>query len=225
VSVTNPLIGRVTAEVRRARVAPRTRGLAVGFALLPLLAACEFTTPTRPAADKRAVAFARAEAARLKRACGSQAGYDRLKSMTFVEAARIRKADSPALKRLASLSVVRMDQPVARSRDAALGVTAGRRAPVRRRPAARGERGICRAGRRRRVRPRLSDAGRRADRLSACRRRAARARTRAPRRTHGHGSGSRTATACACACARCRRAGARRGRDAHAGSGSGFRQA
>jgi hypothetical protein len=123
VSVANPLIGRVTAEVRRARVAPRTRGLALGLALLPLLAACEFTTPIRPAADKRAVAFARAEAARLKRACGSQAGYDRLKSMTFVEAARIRKADSPALKRLASLSVVRMDQPVARSRDAALGVT------------------------------------------------------------------------------------------------------
>lgn len=95
----------------------------VGAAPLLVLAACEFTTPQRPTADKRAAALARAETARMQRACGSQAGYDRLKSMTFVEAARIRRADSPALKRLASLSVVRMDKPVPRARDAALGVT------------------------------------------------------------------------------------------------------
>lgn len=111
--------------VERATVAAHRAGSARWFGLAPflLLAACEFTTPQRPAADKRAAALARAETARMQRACGSQAGYDRLKSMTFVEAGRIRRADSPTLKRLASLSVVRMDRPVPRARDAALGVT------------------------------------------------------------------------------------------------------
>lgn len=60
---------------------------------------------------------------RLKRACGSQDGYERLKAAAFAEAARVRGGASPALLRLASLSVVRMERPVAVGRDEALDVT------------------------------------------------------------------------------------------------------
>lgn len=95
----------------------------VASVLCVLLAGCGSPAPNDPAEAKRSVAAARAEAARLKRACGSQDGYERLKAAAFADAGRVRRGESPALKRLASLSVVRVDQPVAVGRDAGLGVT------------------------------------------------------------------------------------------------------
>lgn len=87
------------------------------------LAGCGPAALNDPAADKRSAAAERAQAARLRRACGSQDGYERLKAAAFAEAGRVRRANSPTLRRLASLSVVRVDKPVAVGRDEALGVT------------------------------------------------------------------------------------------------------
>ena len=61
--------------------------------------------------------------ARLRRACASQATYDRLKELAFDEAIRIRGGEAGALELVATASVVRMEQPVVKSRDEALNVT------------------------------------------------------------------------------------------------------
>lgn len=61
--------------------------------------------------------------ARLRRACASQATYDRLKELAFDEAIRIRGGEAGALESVATASVVRMEQPVVKSRDEALNVT------------------------------------------------------------------------------------------------------
>lgn len=61
--------------------------------------------------------------ARLRRACASQATYDRLKELAFDEAIRIRGGEGGALESVATASVVRMEQPVVKSRDDALNVT------------------------------------------------------------------------------------------------------
>lgn len=58
-----------------------------------------------------------------RQACASQATYDRLKQLAFDEAVRVRKAGSPLLDQLAVASVVRMEEPVVKSRDDGLGVT------------------------------------------------------------------------------------------------------
>lgn len=87
------------------------------------LAGCGSTEPKAPGAAERAAKAEQAEARRLKRACGSAETYDRLKEVAFEEAARVRKAGSPSLDRLAAASVVRMERPVVKSRDEALNVT------------------------------------------------------------------------------------------------------
>lgn len=55
--------------------------------------------------------------------CASQLTYARLKEYVFDEAARIRNSDPRRLDRLAAYSVVRMDDPVVKSRDDQLNVT------------------------------------------------------------------------------------------------------
>jgi uncharacterized protein YecT (DUF1311 family) len=60
---------------------------------------------------------------RIRRACSSTATYDRLKELAFDEAARIRNQDPRELDALAAASVVRMEEPVPKSRDEDLNVT------------------------------------------------------------------------------------------------------
>jgi uncharacterized protein YecT (DUF1311 family) len=60
---------------------------------------------------------------RIRRACSSSGTYDRLKELAFDEAAKIRNQDPRELDALAAASVVRMENPVPKSRDEALNVT------------------------------------------------------------------------------------------------------
>ncbi|HEY0012540.1 MAG TPA: hypothetical protein VGB79_06755 [Allosphingosinicella sp.] len=60
---------------------------------------------------------------RIRRACSSSGTYDRLKELAFDEAARIRNQDPRELDALAAASVVRMENPVPKSRDENLNVT------------------------------------------------------------------------------------------------------
>lgn len=60
---------------------------------------------------------------RLSEACGSNATYGRLKEVVFEQAVRIRNADPANLDTLAANSVVRMENPVMKSRDEDLNVT------------------------------------------------------------------------------------------------------
>jgi uncharacterized protein YecT (DUF1311 family) len=59
----------------------------------------------------------------VKKACASQLTYARLKEYVFDEAARIRNSDASRLDPLAAYSVVRMDDPVVKSRDDELNIT------------------------------------------------------------------------------------------------------
>jgi len=61
--------------------------------------------------------------AQLRRACASELTYDRLKDYAFDEAQRIRGRDERLLDDIATGSVVRMEDPIVRSRDEALNVT------------------------------------------------------------------------------------------------------
>lgn len=60
---------------------------------------------------------------RIRRACSSTATYDRLKELAFDEAARIRNQDPRELDALSAASVVRMEDPVPKSRNEDLNVT------------------------------------------------------------------------------------------------------
>lgn len=59
----------------------------------------------------------------IKRACASKLTYARLKEYVFDEAARIGVSDPRRLDPLAAYSVVRMDNPVVKSRDEELNIT------------------------------------------------------------------------------------------------------
>ena len=84
---------------------------------------CDWTKPNTPAADERTRKEALANARKLKRACGSAETYDRLKAYAFDEAAKIGRTRSPMLDTLAANVTVRMENPVAKSRDEELDVT------------------------------------------------------------------------------------------------------
>jgi hypothetical protein len=60
---------------------------------------------------------------RLRQACATSGTYDRLKEVVFEEAIRIRNSDPANLDTLATHSVVRMENPVVKSRDEDLNVT------------------------------------------------------------------------------------------------------
>ncbi len=60
---------------------------------------------------------------RIRKACASDATYERLKELVFDEAARIRNSDPRNLDPLAAAAVVRMEDPVVKSRDDELNVT------------------------------------------------------------------------------------------------------
>ncbi|HEU0043347.1 hypothetical protein [Sphingomonas sp.] len=105
-------------------VAYPRRGRTASFVVVALLVgACDMTTPKVPGADQRAAARKQADARRLKQACGSADTYDRLKAFTFDEANRLRSARTTLLERLEASATVRMEDPVATSRDEQLDVT------------------------------------------------------------------------------------------------------
>ena len=90
---------------------------------LCLLSACDWMQKKDPPGTKSDTQLAEEQAARLRRACASEATYDRLKELAFDEAARIRGDDARMLDALAAAAVVRMEEPVLKSRDAELNVT------------------------------------------------------------------------------------------------------
>lgn len=64
-----------------------------------------------------------AKARRLQEACASQASYERLKAVAFDQARDVRGGEAALLDRLAANTVVRMEEPVVKSRDEVLNVT------------------------------------------------------------------------------------------------------
>lgn len=91
------------------------------FLLTAALAGCgDLETNNERQREERAAAPARTAS---KSTCASTATYERLKELAFDEAVRVRKAGSPLLDQLAASSVVRMEDPVVKSRDEALDVT------------------------------------------------------------------------------------------------------
>jgi hypothetical protein len=95
-----------------------------GVILIAALLAAPACKKLEPAATKEAKAE-RAEAAgeRTRQACASQASYDRLKALVFEKAGQVRSGNAVLLDRLAGTTVVRMEEPVVKSRDEALNVT------------------------------------------------------------------------------------------------------
>jgi hypothetical protein len=96
--------------------------------LLALVAAVIGYATTRSYKDKdKDSEIAKAEVPekeeRVQDPCASTATYARLKEVAFEEAVRIRNADPANLDTLAAHSVVRMENPVVKSRDEELNVT------------------------------------------------------------------------------------------------------
>jgi hypothetical protein len=96
--------------------------------LVPILIAAALLTPACNKLETKAAkeAEAKSDAARNKRvrqACASQASYERLKSLAFEKAEEVRAGNTSTLDRLAAATVVRMEEPVVKSRDDALNVT------------------------------------------------------------------------------------------------------
>lgn len=91
--------------------------------IIVTLGGCDWMKKKDPPGQKSAAEVKAELTERIRRACASEATYDRLKELAFDEAARIRRQDPRALDALAEAAVVRMEQPVAKSRDEALNVT------------------------------------------------------------------------------------------------------
>jgi uncharacterized protein YecT (DUF1311 family) len=91
-------------------------------ALLSLPACDWMKKPDTPGAKTEKELLAE-RSERIRKACASDATYDRLKELVFDEAARIRNSDPRNLDPLAAASVVRMEKPVVKSRDEDLNVT------------------------------------------------------------------------------------------------------
>lgn len=64
-----------------------------------------------------------ADEKRIRQACASQASYERLKALAFEKAGEVRAGRTQMLEQLRAATVVRMEDPVVKSRDDALNVT------------------------------------------------------------------------------------------------------
>jgi alkylhydroperoxidase/carboxymuconolactone decarboxylase family protein YurZ len=96
---------------------------AASAAILASAPGCDWMKKKDSPARKTEKELAEERRERLRRACASDATYDRLKELVFDEAARIRNADPRNLDPLAAASVVRMEKPLVKSRDEDLNVT------------------------------------------------------------------------------------------------------
>lgn len=93
-----------------------------------ILLTAALATPACKKLEPRAVKEAKAERAanddkRIRQACASQASYERLKALAFEKAREVRTGDPALLDKLAATTVVRMEEPVVKSRDEGLNVT------------------------------------------------------------------------------------------------------
>jgi uncharacterized protein YecT (DUF1311 family) len=86
-------------------------------------AGCDWMKKKDPPGMKTEAEIAEERTQRIRRACASDATYDRLKELAFDQAARIRGEDPRRLDALAAAAVVRMEDPVVKSRDEDLNVT------------------------------------------------------------------------------------------------------
>ena len=93
--------------------------LALGFAT----GGCDWMRPKEAPGKKTPKELAAEQADRIRKTCGSEATYDRLKEVVFDEAARIRNGDPRNLDPIAAGSMVRMERPLVKSRDEKLNVT------------------------------------------------------------------------------------------------------
>jgi hypothetical protein len=95
--------------------------LAAGAAAL--LGGCDWMKKKEAPVQKSKAELASEQRDRIRKACASDATYARLKELVFDEAARIRNSDPRNLDPLAAAAVVRMEEPVVKSRDDELHVT------------------------------------------------------------------------------------------------------
>ena len=95
--------------------------LVVGFAMLAniFLGGCDRIVPLGP--EQRQATKAKLKQVRSE--CASKLTYGRLKEYVFDEAARIRNSDPRRLDQLAAHSVVRMDDPIVKTRNDELNIT------------------------------------------------------------------------------------------------------
>jgi hypothetical protein len=96
---------------------------ALSFVLLASGAGCNWASKKSGPDGKTAQQLAAEQRERMRKACASEATYAGLKDFVFAEAARIRNGDPRNLDPVAAGSVVRMDDPVVKSRDDKLNVT------------------------------------------------------------------------------------------------------
>ena len=107
-------------EPQRSR---RARIWLTSVLMLITLGACDWTKPKVPDAEQRGAQRKQADARRLRQACGSAETYDRLKAFVFDEANRLKAGRTAMLDRVEANTTVRMEDPVAVSRDEQLDVT------------------------------------------------------------------------------------------------------
>lgn len=97
--------------------------LLIAAASPALLAGCDWMKKKEAPVAKGPRELASEQKERLRKACASEATYARLKELIFDEAARVRNADPRNLDPIAAGSVVRMEDPIVKSRDETLNVT------------------------------------------------------------------------------------------------------
>ena len=101
---------------------PFRRLLAVAL-LASLTPGCDWMHKKDPPNAKGENERRREREAQLRRACASELTYARLKEYAFDEAQRIRGTEERLLDDIATYSVVRMEDPIVKSRDEELNVT------------------------------------------------------------------------------------------------------
>jgi hypothetical protein len=115
------------ADEPKAAAAPRRRGpspvlIALGGLLLLLIALWLFTGNRNPDQDKLTnQRQGSSVSAKPEKLCASTATYDFIKRDLFRRAAQLRGSDQAAFDRLSSFAVVRMENPVMESNNAATG--------------------------------------------------------------------------------------------------------
>jgi uncharacterized protein YecT (DUF1311 family) len=97
--------------------------IAAAVTVLAAIPGCDWMKKPEPKAEKSEKELAAEQSERIRKACASEGTYDRLKELVFDEAARIRNSDPRNLDPLAAAAVVRMEQPLVKSRDDDLNVT------------------------------------------------------------------------------------------------------
>ena len=101
----------------------RVRTFLAAAAMVASLPACDWMKKKDPPGEKSEKELAEERRERLRKACASEGTYARLKELIFDEASRLREGDPRDLDPIAAGSVVRMEEPLVKSRDEDLNVT------------------------------------------------------------------------------------------------------